>query len=69
MHYLLRVRHLEMHIIVIDSLLLILSFELKFFGANMFPYEDSEFVADSLYPEKRNHPSFFNINLAVVTDS
>ena len=49
--------------IAIDSWLLILSFELKFLCADMFPYEDFKTVSVCPYPEKINHPEntfFFN---------
>ena len=32
----------------------------------MFPCEDSKTVSVCPYPEKRNHPSFFNISRTVV---
>ena len=35
-----------------NSYLLILSFELKFFVSDMFPYEDSETLSVCPYPEK-----------------
>ena len=60
-------RNLGMHI-AIDSLLQILSFDMKFFCVNMFPYDDSEIVSLSVCPfsNKSNHPSFVNISPVVL---
>ena len=55
--------------IAVNSLLLIMSFELKFLCAGIFPYEDSEIVSVCPYPEKRNNPGFINISPTVVIDT
>ena len=57
-----------MHIAV-DNELLILSFELNFLCADMFPYEGSKTVSVCPYPEKRNHPGFVNISPTLVIDT
>ena len=35
----------------------------------MFPYEDSKTLSVCPYPEKRNHPSFVNINPTLLIDT
>ena len=61
-------RHPGRHI-AIDSELLILSFELKFLCADIFPCEDSKILSVCPYPERRNHLSFVNISPTLVIDT
>ena len=41
----------------------------NFLCADMFPCEDSKTVSVCPYPEKINHPSFFNISPTVIIDT
>ena len=54
----------------IDSFPLILSFQLKFLCADMFPYEDFKTVSVHLsVPREKNHPGFVNIIPTLVIDT
>ena len=55
--------------IAIDSLLLILSFEMKFFVCRHVSIWGFKTVSVCLYPEERNHTDFINISLLLVIDT
>ena len=47
----------------------ILSFDLKYLYVDLFPYEDSETLSISPYPDKKNNYSFINVSLTEVIDT